>query len=151
MTKMTEEALERRLIPMEERLVRIDRDIQTSNAALATLEASQAHMRELFDTKLKSIEKSQDLIVSKVDQLTNSLTLISSEINKSPLGRALMDHINDVEAKVNNQRSILDNIISWQNNIEGVLKFWKFVGAAGIIALIIQVSKAIVSWVRMMP
>lgn len=132
------------------RLDQMDRDQQGLSILVTKLESSlavvkleQTHLKELFDARLRVIEQGQALQLSEMKAISVSLSAMSSEPEKTPGGRALRTDMQSLSASIEENRDSLDEMKTWKNQVNGVLFALKWVGAGGLLSLLIWVFKAI--------
>jgi hypothetical protein len=148
---LREERLNARLDRIEQESQARDVQVAEISTAINLIKLEQAHFKELFDARLRVIERTQELGLNKIDQLGNSIMGMASASEKSPAGRELKADINVLQTQLDDNRTRLDrhatlhtDVIRWQNRIEGVLALLKWVGLpAGATALLAQVLHAL--------
>jgi hypothetical protein len=123
------------------RLDTLEHGYQELRVNVAQLESSvklvgveQGHLKELFNSRLMSIERGQEVQIGKLDTIDKNLTTMVSDPEKSPVSRALTDQCMDLKKRV-------DDHAQWRSQVEGVLVFLKWIGAAGLIALGLQLLR----------
>ena len=137
---------------LNERLDRMDRENQSLSHQVTALEASvqivkleQLHLKELIDSRFKAIEKSQELQLSETKSLSAMITAMADDPGKSPAGRSLHNLIATVaqtvdvhSIKLEEHSTVHQEILKWQDQVNGVLGILKWVGAGGVVAVIIE-------------
>jgi len=133
------ERLEEQLRPFKEKLILFEKMWNK----VEIMEIEQGHFKELFETRLKAIERAQETQGLKLDQLITSLATISAEIDKSPMGRSLLQHVSEANNKYTQQEKLIEGMIVWQNRVDGVLLILKWLGASGLAALAISLIRLV--------
>jgi hypothetical protein len=127
----------------------LERDYQILMQKVTLLEASvqvvkleQTHLKELMDSRLKVIEKSQELQLVKMDQLSKEVIGMGNDVDKTPAGRTLQRSIEAVTTTVEahtialeKQTKVQTEIELWQKGIDSVIAILKWMGPVGIVAL----------------
>lgn len=135
------------------RLDQLERGYQEMSNKVTQLESSvnvvkleQSHLKELFEARLRIIEKNQEIQIHKFDKLGDDITNMASDITKSPAGRFVTETISTLQKSVTEQATTIQKHQDWQKEIEGVLNILKWIGAGGLVALgmaILRLLKAL--------
>ncbi len=126
---------DKQLEPIRQRLEELEKEVNAIKGSVHLIEMEQKHFRELFNVRLTGIEKGMETAGFKLDSLVTGLTAMSTELDKSPMGRAIISHVKEVSDKQTNHKVIIDNMIVWQNRVDGVLLILKWLGAGGVVSL----------------
>ena len=135
--------LNARLETLERRYQDLEKAVTGLDATVNLLKVEQKHAGELFDARLRGIEKGQELHTSKLDGLAALITTMASDPDKSPAGKALVAHIADVEGRCAAQAATIEELTKWQTRIDGAFLLVKFTGWSGLIALIVLILRAL--------
>lgn len=124
--------------------------VLTLQGSVQLMNAEMGHLKEIFDARTRIIEKGQDLIGSQVGQIARDLQVMTSEPEKSPMGRSLLDRIGAVGVRVQENSAQLiaqdqkqEELLKWQNQVDGAILLLKFFGVAGMLSLAITIFKLI--------
>jgi chromosome segregation ATPase len=153
---------------LHDRLSHLERDLAELKVTIGELQnglslvkVEQGHAKELVSSRLSLIDKSIELLGSKLESLSRDILTMASDADKTPAGRSLLSIVNQTNAlsaenadtieanaqktvtAVNEQQDQIDELKTWKNNIEGVVYFLKWLGAAGAIALLATILRAL--------
>lgn len=113
--------------------------------AVAIVALEQTHLKELFTARVESLEKSYVLLGQKIDGLSRDITNMASDAERSPAGRVLRGQIAIVQATTDEHTDKLESfaklhadLFKWQDRVDGVLLLLKWVGGAGLAAMVIS-------------
>lgn len=122
--------------------------VSSLQSDMALVKAEQTHIKELFTARLLLIERSNELQLTRLDQISKDINTMGSDSDKTPMGRQLGSFIRAVQATVDEQGEKLEqhsrvhaDLIKWQNSVETVINFIKWVGFIGIVTIGIQILR----------
>lgn len=134
---------------------------QTSlETSVSLVKQEQAHLKELMDARLKVIEKSQEIQLMETRSISANIVTMGSDIDKTPVSRALDSKINGCIASIEEQNERFDHrnnaqneqfdehmrsysgLLQWRDRVDGVLFFLKWVGAVSLLTLGISILRA---------
>src|ERR1051325_2619249 len=76
-----------RLDGMERENAALKMEVVTLNGSLKLMNAEATHLKEIFEARMRILEKGQDLIGSQMAGIAKDLTVMTSEPEKSPMGQ----------------------------------------------------------------
>jgi hypothetical protein len=137
------------------RLEQMEREYQTLSHTVSQLENAvnivkleQGHLKDLFSARLSVIEEGNKLQISKIEQLIKDVQAMTSDVDKTPMGRSLNGYIRGVQGQVDEHSEKLQeharihaDLLKWQDRVEGVLAVLRWIGAGGLIALGISILR----------
>jgi len=134
--------LHTRLDQMERDYMSLVNKVTALEFGMQSIKSEQGHLKDLMDARLKVIEKSQELQLTKLDQLSANITSMASDVEKTPAGRTLQNMIQTMAMTVDSHGTTLarhadvhNEIILWQKSVDSVISVMKWMGPTGIIAL----------------
>lgn len=129
--------------PLYERLLRLEVQVGTLETKVNTLTLEQKHMLEMFGARFSTLERTQELMISEVRGLNQSIVNMAAEADKSPAGRGLLKMIQEIrdEGDVSDGDALrreerVKALTEWQNKVDGVLYVLKWMGLSGVVSLI---------------
>lgn len=129
--------------PVYERLTKLEATVGTLETKVNTLTLEQKHMLDMFGARFSTLERTQELLISEVRSLNQSITHMAAEADKSPAGRALLKMIQDIreegevsDGDANRREDRVKALAEWQQRVDGVLFVLKWMGASGVTALV---------------
>jgi hypothetical protein len=100
----------------------------------------QGHIKELFTTRLGTIDTGQSDMKQQLRTLSDNLQSMWADSEKTPAGRALRDAIGTVAATVDEHTALIErhaithaDLKQWRDRVDGVLYLLKWVGIGGLI------------------
>jgi uncharacterized coiled-coil protein SlyX len=143
-----DKALTARLDHLEQESTANGKAIAAVQQDLSLLKVDAQHLKELFASRLSTIETGQALQLAKIEALSERITAMASEPEKTPAGRALITLIETVDGRVKETIAELDRhnirheeLERWRSNIDGVIFFGKWLGVVGISAMLAGLLK----------
>lgn len=129
--------------PLYQRLTQLEAKFGTLENKVNTLTLEQKHMLEMFSAKFNTLERTQELMISEVRGLNQSIVNMAAEADKSPAGRGLLNLIDELrkhgvahDGEAKSRDASIKDLQEWQNKIDGVLYVLKWMGASGVAALV---------------
>lgn len=139
--------LTQRLEQLEASHAALTRNVAELQSGVNVVKLEQVHLKELLTSQLKIIEKAQELQLSRTEQLSKDIQTMSSDAERTPMGRDLGGKIEQVQIEVVEHREKHDQIERWKNQIDGAILLLKWIGAAGLVSL----GLTILRWIKMLP
>ena len=140
---------------LNDRLDNMERDHRALVTQVTALESKlnivqleQSHLKDLFDARLKVIEKQLEHQLSETKAIAQGIQRMGDSAQNTPAGRAMQGELAQVRATQDEQGDTLkahaavhETLKDWQKAVDGVLIIMKWVGAGGLIALGISVLR----------
>ena len=140
---------------LNQRLDKLEKNDNEMRHAIITLESAvrvvtieQNHAKELLSARLLVIEKTMEIGNAKIDRLSQDILAMAGDVDKSPAGRTLSGQIRGVTMitdglieKVDKLEEQHQSLSMWQNRIDTAINILKWVGAGGVVSLIIWIVK----------
>jgi chromosome segregation ATPase len=143
-------ALNQRLDKLEESYLAMTMTVTKLQTDVNVVKLEQSHLKEIFESRMRVLERGQDLQLSKIDQVSKDLQTIASDIEKTPLGRTLTGYIHDLQERSNAQaltlkehENVFQQLVQWQNGIESVLSLFKWIGAGTLLTVLAFLFKVL--------
>lgn len=136
-----ERELNTRLSHLERSYEELQGTVLKLDATINVVKLEQSHIKELFDARLKTIEKGQELQVAELKGIGVKIEAMASEAEKTPMGRMIVGHISDVQQELGRHETKLNDVQAWQTRVDGVLLMLKFMGASGVAALAVALLR----------
>jgi len=136
---------------LNQRLDQLERESRDLSVKVTSIEGSmrtvtleQSHLKELLTARLLLIERTQEIGNGKIDTLSQNITLMASDVDKSPMGRSLRDGNRVLEANMSEQNDKMEALERdlrerklWQDRVDTVIGILKWIGAGGLVALLL--------------
>jgi chaperonin cofactor prefoldin len=141
---------------LDRRLTQLEKQHHELTVKVDRVGIEQGHQRELINTRFATIEKGQEVVSTKLDALSHSITLMASDQGNTPAGRALTkdiaelktDYVRDCVAlrtefnkefvRMTGDYAELDrahqHLQREADELMGAIKFAKAVGVSGLLA-----------------
>jgi hypothetical protein len=133
---------------LNHRLDQLEKAYSTLTATVTQLETSvnvvkleQSHLKEIFDSRMRILEKGQELQLTKIDQVSRDIQLMGSDAEKTPAGRSMIGNLHTVQASCDELGEKVAIHKEWMDRVDGVLTILKWVGAGGLVALGISILR----------
>jgi chromosome segregation ATPase len=136
--------LNQKLDHMERENQSLHRLATALETAVNTVKLEQTHLRDLFDARFRVVEKGAELQLSETKQIAKDIQMMGSDVDKSPATRSLQQQLDEQREKLNAHEDAHTRLRDWQNQVEGVLAIVKWIGAGGVLAIIIAVIRVVI-------
>lgn len=129
--------------PLYDRLTQLEAKFGLLEGKVNTLTLEQKHMLDMFSARFSTLERTNELMISEVRGLRESIVNMAAEADKSPAGRGLIRMIQDLrdhgdahDGEAERRELAIKALADWQQRVDGVLYLLKWMGASGVAALV---------------
>lgn len=137
-----------RLDSIEKDYQQMARQVTALEAKLSIVQLEQGHLKDLFDARLKVLEKSMELQLAETKGIALNIQQMGSDTDKTPAGRIVQGQLGSIRATLDEQCDTIKShelihtaLKDWQLRVEGVLILLKWIGAGGLVALGLSLLK----------
>lgn len=132
-TDDTHEGGERRGI--ERRVEVLERQYMQVMNTLTRLEMLQTNVEKTLDSRHQALSKGQDLVLAKIDSYVAQVALMSSEADKSPMGRSILDDLATLRTAQRDNTADIRTLKDLQQKIDGGLTLMRWVTGGTFLGL----------------
>ena len=121
--------------------------IRDLELAVGRLETQQEQTREVLRSRFDALFKAQELIAMKVDGFKDMVTLLASDAEQTPAGRALGLVVKTTADQVKGHVLQLADLLAFQNEVRGAMRLVKWLGFSSVLAALASLLKSFgVAW-----
>lgn len=130
---------------IERRVEVLERQYMQVMNTLTRLEMMQVNVEKTLDSRHEALSAGQALVLAKIDGYVASVAMMSTEADKSPMGRALLEDLSVLRGNQRENATAIRTLQDLQQKIDGGLTLMKWVGGGtfvGIATAIFALLKA---------
>lgn len=132
-----------RLVALEQRYASLSGEFARLTAEVGLVKVEQLHLKELLAARLQVIEQGQAMHNTALEGIRRDIQAMAGDAEKSPAGRALSGEIAVVQQRLDTHSAKHNALKEWQDQVNGVISFLKWVGIAGIVAIVLWVMRLV--------
>jgi len=115
-------------------------EVNALKSEVHVLKVGQGHLSELFAAKLSNLDTTVKLGITKIENLADKFSGLTSEPNQSPMGRILLEKCVDNQRYITELEKEVSRLNEWKNNWEGGIWLLRLLTIPGIIAFFVWLS-----------
>lgn len=130
----------------EHQLLRVQ--VTALESKLNIVQLEQTHLKDLFDARLKVIEKAMEMQLAETKAISVAIQAMGSDPDRTPAGRIIQAEIKSIFASLDETKETINSHIKihtdlkdWQTRVDSILSVLKWIGAGGLTALGITVLR----------